>query len=70
MKINDFFKLDTLGKVAMFVIGWIILFDVVAGTAIPIVYGHGCGWFCIPNLIIDIYVTMIFVRRLKDEDFD
>lgn len=55
------------GKVALFVIGWIIAFDTLAGTFIPIAYGNGCGWFAIPNLIIDIYVIVVFVRRLKDE---
>ena len=67
-RIKDFFKSDTLSKIALFIIGWIILFDVFAGTFIPIAYGKGCGWFAIPNLIIDLYVIFKFVRRLKDED--
>ena len=58
----------SLSKVALFIIGWIITFDVIAGTFIPIAYGKGCGWFAIPNLIIDIYVITLFVRRIKDED--
>lgn len=66
-KIKDFFKSDTLSKIALFIIGWIIAFDVIAGTFIPIAYGKGCGWFAIPNLIIDTYVIIKFVRRLKDE---
>ena len=67
-KIRDYFKSDALSKIALFIIGWIILFDVSAGTFIPIAYGKGCGWFAIPNLIIDLYVIFKFVRRLKDED--
>lgn len=56
-----------LGKIALFVIGWIICFDTFAGTFIPIAYGKGCGWFAIPNLVIDIYVIIVLVRRIKDE---
>ena len=67
-KIRDYFKSDTLSKIALFIIGWIILFDVIAGTFIPIAYGKGCGWFAIPNLIIDLCVIIKFVRRLRDED--
>ena len=67
-KIRDYFKSDTLSKSALVIIGWIILFDVISGTFIPIAYGKGCGWFAIPNLIIDLYVIFKFVRRLKDED--
>lgn len=67
-KIRDYFKSDTLSKIALFIIGWIILFDVIAGTFIPIAYGKGCGWFAIPNLIIDICVIINFVRRLKNEN--
>lgn len=69
-KIRDYFKSDTLSKIALFIIGWIILFDVIAGTFIPIAYGGGCGWLAIPNLIIDICVIIYFVRRLKNEDSD
>ena len=67
-KIRDYFKSDTLSKIALFIIGWIILFDVIAGTFIPIAYGKGCGWFAILNLIIDICVIICFVRRLKNEN--
>ena len=67
-RIKDFSKSNTLSKIALFIIGWIILFDVIAGTFIPIAYGNGCGWFAIPNLIIDLYVIFKFVRRLKNED--
>ena len=66
-KIRDYFKSDTLSKIALFLIGWIILFDVIAGTFIPIAYGRGCSWLAIPNLIIDICVIIYFVRRLKNE---
>lgn len=69
-KIRDYFKSDTLSKIALFIIGWIILFDVIAGTFIPIAYGRGRGWLAIPNLIIDICVIICFVRRLKNEDSD
>ena len=69
-KIRDYFKSNTLSKIALFIIGWIILFDAIAGTFIPIAYGRGCGWFAIPNLIIDICVIIYFVRRLKNEDSD
>lgn len=67
-KIRDFFKSDTSDKVLKFIVGWIIAFDTVGGTFIPIAYGRGCGWFAILNLIIDICVIICFVRRLKDED--
>ena len=66
--IRDYVRSHALSKIALFIIGWIILFDVIAGTFIPIAYGKGCGWFAIPNLIIDLYVIFKFVRRLKDED--
>lgn len=66
--VKAFLESGTLTKVALFVIGWIIAFDVVAGTFIPIAYGRGCGWFAVPNLIIDIYVIIKFVRRIKDEN--
>ena len=65
-KIRDYFKSDTLSKIALFIIGWIILFDVFAGTFIPIAYGKGCGWFAIPNLIIDICAIIVFLRRIND----
>ena len=67
-KIRDFFKSGTPDKVLKFIVGWIIAFDTIGGTFIPIAYGRGCGWFAILNLIIDICVIICFVRRLKDED--
>ena len=67
-RIKDFFKSDTPDKVLKFIVGWIIAFDTIGGTFIPIAYGKRCGWFAIPNLIIDICVIIYFVRRLKDED--
>ena len=67
-RISGFFKSDTSDKVLRFIIGWIIAFDTIGGTFIPIAYGKGCGWFAIPNLIIDICVIIIFVRRLKNEN--
>lgn len=67
-RIKDFFKSDTPDKVLKFIVGWIIAFDTIGGTFIPIAYGRGYGWFAILNLIIDICVIICFVRRLKDED--
>ena len=67
-KIRDLFKSDTPDKVLKFIIGWIIAFDTIGGTFIPIAYGKGCGWFAILNLIIDICVIICFVRRLKNEN--
>ena len=67
-KIRDYFKSDALSKIALFIIGWIIAFDTIGGTFIPIAYGKGCGWFAILNLIIDICVIICFVRRLKNEN--
>lgn len=71
-KISDLIEAlkGNLGKIALFIIGWIIAFDFLAGTFIPIAYGHGCGWFAIPNLIIDIYVIILFVKRIKDESIN
>ena len=66
-RIKDFFKSDTPDKVLKFIVGWIIAFDTIGGTFIPIAYGKGCGWFAILNLIIDLYVIFKFVRRLKNE---
>ena len=67
-RIKDFFKSGTSDKVLKFIVGWIIAFDTIGGTFIPIAYGRGCGWFAILNLIIDICVIICFVRRLKNED--
>lgn len=67
-RISGFFKSDIPDKMLRFIIGWIIAFDTIGGTFIPIAYGKGCGWFSIPNLIIDICVIIIFVRRLKNEN--
>ena len=67
-RIKDFFKSHTPDKVLKFIVGWIIAFDTIGGTFIPIAYGRGCGWFAILNLIIDICVIICFVRRLKNED--
>lgn len=67
-KIRDYFKSDTQDKVLKFIVGWIIAFDTIGGTFIPIAYGRGCGWFAILNLIIDICVIICFVRRLKNEN--
>ena len=67
-KIREFFKSDTPNKVLKFIVGWIIAFDTIGGTFIPIAFGRGYGWFAILNLIIDICVIICFVRRLKDED--
>ena len=44
-RISGFFKSGAMSKIAMFVVAWIIAFDIVAGTFIPIAYGKGCGWF-------------------------
>lgn len=65
-RISGFFKSGAMSKIAMFVVAWIIAFDIVAGTFIPIAYGKGCGWFAIPNLIIDICVIIVFLRRIND----
>lgn len=59
-----------MSHLATFIIGWIILFDIIGGTCIPIAYGRDCGWFAVPNLLIDIYVIILFVRRLKNEGLD
>ena len=67
-KIRDYFKSDTTDKVLKFIVGWIIAFDTIGGTFIPIAYGKGCGWFAILNLIIDICVIICFVRKLKNEN--
>ena len=67
-RISGFFKSGAMSKIAMFVVAWIIAFDIVAGTFIPIAYGKGCGWFAIPNLIIDSCVIINFVRRLKNDN--
>lgn len=67
-KIKDFLKSGTSDKVLKFIIGWIIAFDTIGGTFIPIAYGKGCGWFAIPNLIINICVIINFVRRIKNEN--
>lgn len=67
-KIKDYFKSDTPDKVLKFIVGWIIAFDTIGGTFIPIAYGRGCGWFAILNLIIDICLIICFVRRLKNEN--
>lgn len=69
-KIKVFFKKLSLGNLAYFVIGWVILFDLIGGTAIPLAFGRGCGWFAIPNLIIDIHVIVVFVKRIKNEGVD
>ena len=65
-RIKDFFKSDTPDKVLKFIVGWIIAFDTIGGTFIPIAYGKGCAWFAIPNLIIDICVIIVFLRRIND----
>lgn len=57
-----------LNEIATFIIGWIILFDTIGGTFIPIAYGHGSGWFAIPNLLIDIWVIYKFVTSIKEND--
>ena len=67
-RIKDFFKSDTSDKVLKSIVGWIIAFDTIGGTFIPIAYGKGCGWFAILNLIIDICVIINFVRRIKNEN--
>ena len=67
-RISGFFKSGAMSKIAIFVVAWIIAFDIVAGTFIPIAYGKGCTWFAIPNLIIDICVIINFVRRLKNDN--
>lgn len=67
-RIKELFKSDKSDKVLKFIIGWIIAFDTIGGTFIPIAYGKGCGWFAVPNLIIDICVIINFVRRIKNEN--
>lgn len=67
-KIKDILKSDALNKIALFIIGWLLVFDLVAGTFIPIAYSPSCKWFAIPNLIIDIYVIIRFVKFVKDEN--
>ena len=65
-RISGFFKSAAMRKIALFVVAWIIAFDIVGGPFIPIAYGKGCGWFSIPNLIIDICVIIVFLRRIND----
>ena len=65
-RISGLFKSGAMSKIAMFVVAWIIVFDIIAGTFIPIAYGNGCGWFAIPNLIIDICAIIVFLRRIND----
>jgi len=67
-RIKELFKSDKSDKVLKFIIGWIIAFDTIGGTFIPIAYGKGYGWFAVPNLIIDICVIINFVRRIKNEN--
>lgn len=67
-RIKELFKYDKSDKVLKFIVGWIIAFDTIGGTFIPIAYGKGCGWFAVPNLIIDICVIINFVRRIKNEN--
>lgn len=55
-----------IGEIGTFIIGWIILFDLVGNTAIPLVYGNDCGWFAVPNLIIDFYVICKFIKRVNE----
>ena len=64
-RISGFFKSGAMSKIAI-IVAWIIAFDIIAGTFIPIAYGKGCGWFAIPNLIIDICVIIVFLRRIND----
>lgn len=52
-------------KVILFVLGWIIAFDVIGGTFIPIAYGKGCGWFAVPNLIVDLLLIRHIVKEIK-----
>lgn len=54
-----------IDEIGAFIICWIIIFDLVGGTMIPIAYKHGCGWFAIPNLIIDICVIITLVKQIK-----
>ena len=65
-RIKDFFKSDTPDKMLKFIVGWIIAFDTIGGTFIPIAYGRGCGWFAILNLIIDICVIIYFVSEAQE----
>lgn len=67
-KIKAAFKEDTLSSIGKFIIGWIIVFDTIGGTCIPLAYRNGCGWFAIPNLLIDICVICWFVKMIKDEN--
>lgn len=46
-------------------IGAVILLDVIGGTLIPLAYKNGAGWFCIPNLIIDSYIIIQYIKYLK-----
>lgn len=56
-----------INEIATFIIGWIIVFDTIGGTMIPIAYGKGTAWFAIPNLIIDLYVIRVFIKRIKHD---
>ena len=67
-RIEGFVKSDSPDNVLKCIVGWIIAFDTIGGTFIPIAYGRGYGWFAILNLIIDICVIINFVRRIKNEN--
>lgn len=55
-----------IDEIAVFILAWIFLFDLIGGTLIPLAYGNGCGWFAVPNLIIDGGVMLYIYKVIND----
>lgn len=49
-----------------FLIGWVLLFDLVGGVIFPIIYGQGCGWFAIPSILVSAYALFHFIKWIKE----
>lgn len=65
IKIKDWSAQDWARNLVTFIIGWVLLFDLVGGIAIPLAYGQGCGWFAIPSAIVSAYAIVKFIRYVK-----
>lgn len=48
-----------------FFFGCAIVLDLIGGTAIPLAYGCGDGWFFVPNLIVNGLLIWAFCLDLK-----
>lgn len=57
-----------VAEVALFIIAALaVVLNAFAGSIIPLAYGHNCGWFAIPNAVVDVFCAIYVAFALIDK---